>query len=339
MLPTPPADSESEPFRLPALEPPYRGALTLRLHPRRGGPEALLRLGYSLQGDVTRPWRVVLGGISASATPGGSDGWWHTQVGAGRAIDPADGAVLGLEYIGAPPAGWRGVDSADQADALAAALDVLGADAVAAVIGASYGGCVALAFAARHPHRAARVLAISAADRPAPMSCALRALQRTLLRDGLARGETQAATALARALAITTYRSEREFAERFDGEPVWRDGRWRWPVEDYLDAQGQAFAARFDAARYLALSESLDLHRVDPSALDGARLHLLAVAEDRLVPAEDVHALAARCGAGFSLIHSRYGHDAFLKEDAAIADWLRAQLTAPERMRGRALPA
>ena len=67
------------------------------------------------------------------------------------------------------------------------------------------------------------------------------------------------------------------------------------------------------------LSESIDLHRIDPADIK-VPLTLVAVDQDALVPAADIEALAnAIPHANFHLIHSRYGHDAFLKEEAQVA--------------------
>ena len=91
-------------------------------------------------------------------------------------------------------------------------------------------------------------------------------------------------------------------------------------VEDYLAAAGRKFVARFDAARYLSLSESIDLHRIDAAAVR-VPCDIVAVSSDRLVPASDLRALAESVGATahYHEIDSRYGHDAFLKETGAIA--------------------
>ena len=124
---------------------------------------------------------------------------------------------------------------------------------------------------------------------------------------------------------MTTYRGAEEFAQRFDAVPDFRDGRFHFPVEDYLDAAGRKFVGRFDAQRYLALSESIDLHRLDPAAIR-APLTVVAVSSDRLVPVEDSRALADVIGADYHEIDSIYGHDAFLKEPAQIGAILRDAL-------------
>jgi homoserine O-acetyltransferase/O-succinyltransferase len=73
------------------------------------------------------------------------------------------------------------------------------------------------------------------------------------------------------------------------------------------------------------LSESIDLHRIDPAAVRVPTL-VVAVEGDRLVPLSDAVALVEGLGALGSLriLRSRYGHDAFLKEHERID-----QLLAP----------
>lgn len=310
------------------------GVAYLRITPSLGGPQAEVPVRFLLQGDPSSGCVAVLGGISATRDPGI---WWSDQVGPGAPLDPQRRAVLGIEFIGRLPAGWSAISAQDQAAALVAVLDVLGIARLDAAVGASYGGCVVLALAERYPERVARACVISAAHRASPMTTALRSVQRELLRLGQRHGIQAETVALARALAVTTYRSESEFARRFAGEARCEDGRWRLPVQDYLDAQGERFAARFCAERYHALSESLDLHRVDPSAITPP-LHLLAVRQDRLVPCDDIAELARGANAKLQQIDSDYGHDAFLKEPAAVSSWLRRALgsTQERRMRGLA---
>lgn len=322
--------SENEPC-LEDADPACRGSVEVCLSPHVGGPTATFRLRYCFHGDATEPWRVVAGGISASECP---DEWWRSQVGRNRAIDPEDGAVLGIEYLGSRPERWKGVSTFDQAAAVAAVLDELGVETIDAFIGASYGGCVGLSFAIRYPARVKRVLAISASHRPSPMTTALRSIQRNLVRQGLQEQDLSTAITLARALAMTTYRTEEEFAQRFAGEPIWNHDRWRFPVEDYLEARGCAFADSFDANRYLVLSESLDLHRIDPETLS-VPLHLFAVREDRVIPVQAMRDLADATGASLETISSRYGHDAFLKEEEAVAKWLQTHLKKKKRRRAR----
>lgn len=304
-----------------------RGEKTLRLTPKYGSHQVEVRVRYRWQGAAGAPTVVVQGGISASRDVAGSgDGWWAELVGAGRAVDLTHLRVLSIDWLSTSDlAGASAVSSEDQADALAALCTSLGVEQIEAFIGASYGAMTGIALAARHPQRVARVVAISGTHRAHPLSTALRSIQREIVRGGLRNGDVAAALGLARQLAMTTYRGAEEFAQRFDAAPDLRDGRFYFPVEDYLSAAGRKFVGRFDAQRYLALSESIDLHRLDPAAIR-APLTVVAVSSDRLVPVEDSRALADVIGADYHEIDSIYGHDAFLKEPAQIGAILRDAL-------------
>jgi homoserine O-acetyltransferase len=183
---------------------------------------------------------------------------------------------------------------------------------------------VGMHVAARHPGLIGGLLAISAAARAHPFSSACRALQRQALGLGELAGLPDAGVALARAMAMLTYRTPSEFAERFHAVPLIQDGRVRVAAEDYLDAHGARHSRRMSSLAYRRLSESIDLHDVDPGMIRPP-LALVAVDEDALVPASDVRALAdAVPGATFQIINSRFGHDAFLKEEDAVARTITA---------------
>jgi len=75
----------------------------------------------------------------------------------------------------------------------------------------------------------------------------------------------------------------------------------------------------YRAESFLALSESIDLHAMD-ATLVRTPATLIAVREDQLVPFTDMQALSARLNGPRQLIeiNSIFGHDAFLKEGAAL---------------------
>lgn len=262
---------------------------------------------------------VVLGGISATADVAA---WWPELVGPGRALDPARQRIIGFDFVEASATGAP-VSTHDQAVALAAHLDALGVARVAAIVGSSYGGMVGLAFAAAFPARVGRVVAISAAHVSHPMTTALRSIQRRIVQLGLATGTGREALAIARGLAMTTYRTTEEFEERFAPLPTGNPPRWE--VEEYLESRGAEWTTRTTPERFLALSLSLDLHTIDPASIN-VPTTLVAVKEDRLVPFEQVRAFYRKLPvrAGFHAISSKFGHDAFLKEPAALGAILRA---------------
>ena len=281
------------------------------------------RVRWRLEGAAGAPVIIVQGGISAdrNALPSAAhEGWWHGIAGAGRAIDTNRWRVLSIDWLSQSDLeGARAIDTADQAAAIAGVLDGLGIAQAHAFIGASYGAMVGLAFAARFPTRLARLCAIAGAHRAHPLSVALRNIQRDIVRLGARNGDTGAGLALARRLAMTTYRSDREFAERCSDAPVFEDGRFQFAEEPWLRAAGERFAARFDAQRYLSLSESIDLHAVEPERI-GVPVTLVGISSDRVVPLADICDLQRRCGSSATLhvIDSLYGHDGFLKEDSQI---------------------
>lgn len=116
-------------------------------------------------------------------------------------------------------------------------------------------------------------------------------------------------------------------------------------VEGYLAHAARSFPARYDANCWLLLSRCLDLMDLGrglggsvESALsrlsaERHQLMLLPIEQDALIPADEMQQLAdvlARLGLAdqthFERLSSIYGHDAFLKEDAAINARLAAFL-------------
>ncbi|MEO5561537.1 MAG: homoserine O-succinyltransferase [Dokdonella sp.] len=309
------------------------GEQVLQLAPTYAEGVHDVRVRWTLHGAANAPVIVVQGGISADRhVVSDSDhvGWWDALAGSGRAIDTNRFRVLSIDWLERVDLGDAvAVSTADQADALAALLVALDIGRIHAFVGASYGAMVGLAFAARHPRHACRLVAIAGAHRAHPLSVALRNVQREIVRLGDRLGDAAAGLDLARRLAMTTYRSEREFAERCAAAPVFdsEDGRHHFAEEDWLKAAGARFVQHFSAQRFLALSESIDLHAVAPEDVH-LPTTLIGIASDRVVPLADLCDLQRRCGAAATLhvIDSRYGHDAFLKEDVQIGALLHEVL-------------
>ncbi len=309
-----------------------RDSRRLPLKAKHGAGLRQVEVRYLWCGALDAPIVIVQGGISADRDVTALDGdapagWWQELVGEGAAIDLSCWRVLAIDWLTPQELGADAVSSEDQADALAILLQALGVVRAHAFIGSSYGAMVALAFAARHPARVDRLVLLAGAHRPHPLATAQRSVQRGIVRLGQASGQVDEALSLARQLAITTYRGSAEFAQRFDGPPEWRDERFHFPVEDYLAHQGQRFVERFDADRFLALSESIDLHNVTPEQVSTPAT-LIGFPSDRLVPLADLCELQRRLhgAATLEVIESPYGHDAFLKEVEQLAPLLREAL-------------
>jgi homoserine O-acetyltransferase len=309
-----------------------RSTRRLRLSPKYGSGPREVEVSYLWCGAAGAPTVIVQGGISADRDVTALDGdaapgWWQALVGSGAAVDLERWRVLAIDWLTPDQLGAGSVSSEDQADALAALLGELGIAQARAFIGSSYGAMVALAFAARHPRSVERLLLLAGAHRPHPLSTAQRSVQRGIVRLGQASGQADEALALARQLAITTYRGSAEFGRRFAGGPEWREERFHFPVEAYLAHQGRRFVERFDADRFLALSESNDLHDIKPERIPTPAT-LIGFPSDRLVPLADLCELQRRLHgpATLEVVESPYGHDAFLKEPEQLAPLLREAL-------------
>ena len=295
------------------------------------------KVAFRLEGPEDGPVIAVLGGISAHRVVAGAagEGWWPELVGPGLGVDTRHYRVLGIDYLGGrgdsstPQAGGRfpPLSSYDQADALCAIVEHLGLKPLHAIVGASYGGMVALCFAERHADLVKHIIVLSAADKAQILSTAWRSVQRQIVREAIARGDGAAGLKLARALAMATYRSAVEFQLRFGAAPTRTEDRFRFPIEDYLFARGDDYVQKYRAESFLVLSESIDLHQMDATQVRTPAT-LIAVREDQLVPFHDMQALSARLNGPRQLIeiNSIFGHDAFLKEGAALTPIIKSAL-------------
>ena len=315
--------------------------------------------GYVLGAELgTAPVVIVVGGITASPFPfgdpaSGTEPWWPALL-TDDLIDPARMTILCPCWPGNGST-WRGFDDAvpplsalGLADLIAAWLEGIGCTTPATYLGASLGGLVGIAFAARFPERCARLITISAGLRPDGWGTATRHLQRELVRDGLRTGDVATGMTRARQLGMLTYRGRDELDTRFG---VLVPGLEQPPVAAYLDHHGQRFAAKFPVRTFLLLSEAIDRCRFasDPASVRAelarvtADVLIVGVPGDLLVPYPLQHELYRELqavGATCSLwkLDSEYGHDAFLADQDRLALLLRdagAFAAAPPRPRPR----
>ena len=294
-------------------------------------------------GPAEAPQVLVVHALTGSADAAGD--WWAPLIGPGRALDTERYGVLCANLLGGrygttgptsrDPATGRPYGAAfptvttrDQARAQWALLDALGIERLALVTGGSLGGMVALEVALERPQAVEALVPIAAPGATGPLAIAWNHLQLELIErlggDGLR---------LARQLAMTTYRSEADFGERF-GRRTEPDGRPS--VVSYLAHQGDKLLDRFDVDTYRVLVRAMDGHDIgrDRGGIEaalgrlagtGVRLTGIGIGGDILYGPDQVRALveaaaAAGLPAAYREIASTKGHDAFLVE------W--AQLTA-----------
>jgi homoserine O-acetyltransferase/O-succinyltransferase len=346
----------------------------------RGGTLPSVRVAYEtwgeLDADASNAVLVLhaLTGDSHVTGPAGpghrTAGWWADVVGPGLPIDTDRFFVVAPNMLGGCQ-GTTGPSSVspdgvewgsrfpfltvrDQVQAQAALADHLGIERFAAVVGGSMGGMHALEFAVSFPERAARLAVLCAPARTTADQIAANSLQRAAIQtdaaynggdyfeaedsDGPYRG-----LALARRMAMLTYRASQELNARFarswqsDVSPLGDDGRFS--VESYLDFHGNKFTRRFDASSYVTLTHAMDSHDVGtgrggvPAALARvtARTLVLGVSTDRLFPVDEQHTIAEGVpdtldGDRAVVLDSEFGHDGFLIEHEAIGRQLRRLL-------------
>jgi homoserine O-acetyltransferase len=299
---------------------------------------------------------------AASSVEDPSNGWWEKMVGPGKAIDTQRYFVVCVNSLGSC-FGSSGPASIDPSTGLAYRLDfpdlsvediarggfevmrTLHIETLSAVVGASLGGMVVLAFAAQYAGAARRVISISGSPAASPFAIALRSLQRDAIltdpdwQDGQYAGDVRPVTGmrLARKVGTITYRSAAEWKHRFGRRPA-SDRRYEalspgrahfaaeFAVQDYLNAQADKFVSVFDPNCYLYLSRAMD--RFDLSAHGGTvnaaleraaaqRALVIGVESDILFTIKEQNAIAeAFAAAGtdteFVPLASLEGHDAFL---------------------------
>jgi homoserine O-acetyltransferase len=303
-----------------------------------GGPPLPLRLAYRHDGPgPDAPQVLVIHALTGSADAAGD--WWAPLIGPGLAFDTDVVGVLCANLLGGSygstgpgsinPATGRpygpwfpAISARDEARALWALADALGIDRWAVVTGGSLGGMISLEVALERPDRIDHVVPIAAPAATGPMAIAWNHIQLELV-DRLG----DEGLALARQLAMTTYRSEADFDGRF-GRAREVDGRFS--INSYLDHQGDKLVERFDRDTYRTLVRVMDGHDVGRArggiasafaalAAAGVGLTGLGIQDDILYGPAQVRALveAARSAgvdAGYRELGSTKGHDAFLIE-------------------------
>jgi homoserine O-acetyltransferase len=235
-------------------------------------------------------------------------------------------------------------------------LDSLGITRLRLALGGSIGGMQALDWAILYPERVERAAIIAVAPLPA-MGLALNHLQRKAIQQDpdwagghyLPQRPPRRGLALARQIAMLSYKSAPLFEERFGRNPN-RNGEdprglddlgggligGRFDIAGYLDHQGQRFIDRFDANSYLAILRTMDtwdpLHGysspTEAFSRIRARLTFVGISSDWLFPPEAVRHFAytiraTGVQAEYREMTSDHGHDAFLAEQAELARLLQ----------------
>ncbi len=265
---------------------------------------------------------------------------------------PASLAPDGVEWGGRFPF----LTIRDQVQAQRALAAELGIERFAAVVGGSMGAMHVLEWAVAAPEAVERIAVLAGPPAATADQIALNSVQLEAIRSDPAfeggayydavdgEGPTRG-LALARRMAMLNYRTAAELNDRFARS--WQSsidplgGGGRFAVESYLDFHGNKFTRRFDANSYLVLTEAMNSHDLGrgrggvPAALARieARSLVLGIDSDRYFPLDGQREIAAGLrgsvhGPEPVVLHSEYGHDAFLIEDAEVGAAIAALLAA-----------
>lgn len=307
--------------------------------------------------------------VAGEAGPGhATDGWWNAVVGDGLTIDTSRWFVVcpntlggcqgstGPSTVTSDGREWGSrfpyLTVRDQTATLIRLAEILGINRWAAIIGGSAGGMSALEYGVMRPDGVARLgllatSAVTSADQIVSNTVQLEAIRVDPwfnngdyydLDEGPYRG-----LAIARRMAMLSYRAPAEFNERFDR--AWQSGispfgdGGRFAVESYLDFHGNKFTRRFEANSYITLVEAMNSHDVtrdrgslpDVLATVTATTLVLGIDSDRCFPLDQQVALAEHLphhlgGRDAHIMSSPFGHDAFLIDTEHVGGLIRILL-------------
>jgi homoserine O-acetyltransferase len=302
-------------------------------------------------------------------------GWWDNIIGPGKPFDTREYFIICANCLGGcsgstgpasinPRTGRRYnldfpvVTIRDIVRAHTRLVKHLGVDSLAAVVGGSMGGMMALQWAIDLPAQVGGVIALATTTRQSAQAIAFNAVGRSAIMQDPAwnKGDYEpdkgpnVGLAVARMMAHITYLSNKSLDSKFgrarrepaaNGSDAPGHFDVEFEVESYLQHQGQSFVNRFDANTYLYFTKALDrfdLHGPDEKLEDAfkamtARALVVGFTSDWLFPTEQSEEIAQamlRAGrrATFAEVTSDLGHDSFLLNSPDLYALLRAFLQA-----------
>jgi homoserine O-acetyltransferase len=294
---------------------------------------------------------LVCHALTGSAGAGGPSGWWEPLIGRGRAIDTDRYAVLCSNILGscygttgptsinpatgsAYGAAFPEITIGDMVAAQRTLVRDLGITRLASVAGGSLGGLQVLEWAAQAPEMVASIIPIGCGIAHQPWQIAFNEVAREAIRSdpawngGSYTDQPAQGLALARMIAMISYRSAESFRERFGRQQGRENGvQGEFDVVAYLYGQGEKLVNRFDANAYMRITTAMDGFDVGTgrggavkalAAFTGPAL-VIGIDSDILYPVADQMEIVETLRENGNHVEYRevtsiHGHDAFLME-------------------------
>jgi homoserine O-acetyltransferase/O-succinyltransferase len=285
---------------------------------------------------------------AAGVDPKGRVGWWEGVIGKGKAFDTDRFFVVSSNFLGSCY-GTIGPTSINPSTGLPYGksfppftvrdmvrlqhqlLTHLGVKKLVTVTGGSLGGMQVLEWALMFPDFVETIIPIATSAKHSAWCIGLNEVARLAIendetshnRNG--NGRPDRGLALARMIAMISYRSRASFERRFARNlaTVGNTENPLFEVESYLHHQGDKLVQRFDAATYVGITKAMDGHDISRNRFGlqetlqtiSAKALCIGIDSDVLYPVVEQAELAAHIpNAKYAEVRSIHGHDAFLIE-------------------------
>lgn len=264
----------------------------------------------------------------------GEFGWWQHLIGEGKTIDTSKFAIISFNI---PGNGFDGIlindfeqwNTGTIADFFYEGLRQLGIGHLHTAIGGSLGAGIAWELAAKFPNFITHLIPVGGDWKSSDWMIANTFLQKQIL------ATNPKPLEIARMHAMLCYRTPESFKLRFNRSV--NEKLSVFNVESWLTHHGEKLKERFQLQAYKTMNHllgSIDITRNGKSFEEivqsiTASIHILSIDSDLFFPlSEDLETVerAKKVGVKINhqIIHSKYGHDAFLMESEKVIPLLHS---------------